>query len=209
MNYFELFTYIGFAPLFIFIIAIKSVAFWIACNSRNERQWNKRFYQCVEVFEDSPVDSSIVWSFLTDSNKFMNFNYRNKIKWVNFEQPLKLGSAVRIRIRKGYGFKGFLSCFDKESRIVFEYHVWPNATRYICEIEMIRLEGKTRYILRMKVKKLAVPLMKKLYPKIDERMKKLGSELLHNCLVICEKKSSEKDQKEPTIQNLGIPTPSL
>ena len=209
MNYFELFTYISFVPLFIFIITLNSVVFWFVCKSKNERQWNKRFYQCVEVFEDSPVDSSIVWYFLTDSNKFMNFNYRNKIKWVNFEQPLKLGSAVRIRIRKGYGFKGFLSCFDKESRIVFEYHVWPNATRYICEIEMIRLEGKTRYILRMKVKKLAVPLIKKLYPKIDERMKKLASELLHNCLVICEKKSSEKDQEEPTIQNLGISTPSL
>lgn len=193
MSYFELFTYIGFIPLFIFISSIQSVVFWIVCKSKNERQWNKRFYQCVEVFEDSPVDSSVVWSFLTDPNKFMNFNYRNKIKWVNFEQPLRLGSAVRIRIRKGYGFKGFLSCFEKESRIVFEYHVWPNATRYICEIEMIRLEGKTRYVLRMKVKKLAVPLIKKLYPRIDERMKKLGSDLLHNCLSICEKKISEKD----------------
>jgi Activator of Hsp90 ATPase homolog 1-like protein. len=194
MNYFELFTYIGLIPLFIFIISIQSVVFWIVCKSKNERKWNKRFYQCVEVFEDSPVDSPVVWSFLTDPNKFMNFNYRNKIKWVNFEQPLRLGSAVRIRIRKGYGFKGFLSCFEKESRIVFEYHVWPNATRYICEIEMIRLEGKTRYILRMKVKKIAVPLIKKLYPRIDERMKKLGSDLLHNCLKICEKNCSEENQ---------------
>ena len=209
MNYFELFTYVGFVSLFIFIISIQSVIFWIVCNSRNERKWNKRFYQCVEVFEDSPVDSSIVWSFLTDSNKFMNFNYRNKIKWVNFEQPLKLGSAVRIRIRQGYGFKRFLSCFEKESKIVFEYHVWPNATRYICEIEMIRLEGKIRYILRMKVKKLVVPLLKKLYPKIDERMKKLGSELLHNCLVICEKKSSGKVKEESTLEILGAPPPSL
>jgi hypothetical protein len=195
MNYFEIFTYIGFIPLFIFIISVKSVAFWIVCKSKNERQWNKRFYQCVEVFEDSPVDPSVVWSFLTDPNKFMNFNYRNKIKWVNFEQPLRLGSAVRIRIMKGYGFKGFLSCFEKESRIVFEYHVWPNATRYICEIEMIRLEGKTRYILRMKVKKLAIPLIKKLFPRIDERMKKLGSDLLHNCLKVCEKNFSEEHQQ--------------
>jgi hypothetical protein len=110
MSYFELFTYIGFFPLFIFIISVQSVVFWIICKSKNERQWNKRFYQCIEVFEDSSLDPSVVWSFLTDPNKFMNFNYRNKIKWVNFEQPLKLGSAVRIRIRKGYGFKGFLSC---------------------------------------------------------------------------------------------------
>jgi len=209
MNYFELFTYVGFVPLFIFIISVQSIVFWIVCKSKNERQWNKRFYQCVEVFEDSRVDSSVVWSFLTDPDKFMNFNYKNKIKWVNFEQPLKLGSAVRIRIRKGYGFKGFLSFFEPESKIVFEYHVWPNAARYICEIEMIRLEDKTRYILRMKVKKLLVPLIKKIYPRIDEKMKKLGSELLHNCLVICEKKSSKNDQQESTIQNLEIATPSL
>jgi len=209
VNYFELFTYIGFVPLFIFILAIQSLVFWIVCKSKNEKQWNKRFYQCVEVFEDFPLDASIVWSFLTDPNKFMNFNYRNKIKWVNFEQPLKLGSAVRIRIRKGYGFKGFLSCFDKESKIVFEYHVWPNATRYICEVEMIRLENKTRYVLRMKVKKIAVPLIKKLYPKNDEIMKKLCSELLHSCLLVCEKNSFEKDQEKQTIQNLKISTPSL
>ena len=209
MNYFDLFTYVGFIPLFILIISIQSLVFWIVCRSKNERQWNKRFYQCVEVFEDSCVNPSVVWSFLTDPDKFMNFNYRNKIKWVDFEQPLKLGSAVRIRIRKGYGFKGILSCFDKESKIVFEYHVWPNATRYICEVEMIRLEGKTRYVLRMKVKKLVVPLLKKLYPSIDERMKKLGAELLHSCLVICEKKSSEKDKEESTLQTLGAPTLSL
>ena len=66
MNYFELFTYVGFIPLFIFIISIQSVVFWIVCKSKNEKQWNKRFYQSVEVFEDSPVDSSVVWSFLTD-----------------------------------------------------------------------------------------------------------------------------------------------
>lgn len=192
MNYFNLFVYFGFVPLFIFVIAIQSLVFWIVCKSKNERQWNEKFYQCVEVFEDSQLDVSVVWSFLTDPDKFMNFNYRNKIKRVDFEQPLKLGSAVRIRIRKGYGFKGFLSCFDKDSKIVFEYHVWPNATRYIFEVEMLRLEGKTRYILRMKVKKLAIPLLKKLCPKISERMKKVGAELLHSCLVICEEKSSDQ-----------------
>jgi hypothetical protein len=58
MNYFELFTYIGFIPLFIFIISIQSIVFWIVCKSKNERQWNKRFYQCVEVFEDSHVERS-------------------------------------------------------------------------------------------------------------------------------------------------------
>ena len=181
----------------------------IVSRPKNEKQWNKKFYLYGEALEDSCLDPSVVWSFLTDSEKFMNFNYKNKIKGVEFEQPLKLGSAIRIRARTGYGFKGFLSFFDQESRVIFEYHAWPNASRYIFEIEMIRLGDKTRYILRMKVKKILAPLMKKIYPKIDEKMKNLCSELLHNCLVICEKKSSKKDPQESTIRNLGKTTPSL
>jgi hypothetical protein len=64
MSFFDFFSYFGLIPLFVLVVAIQSVVFWIVCKSKNEKQWNKRFYQCVEVFEDSRVDSSVVWSFL-------------------------------------------------------------------------------------------------------------------------------------------------
>ena len=55
MNYFELFTYIGFVPLLIFIIAVNSVVFLFICKSKNERQWNKRFYPEVPAGQFSRV----------------------------------------------------------------------------------------------------------------------------------------------------------
>jgi hypothetical protein len=193
MNYFYFFYF------FILFLLIRTVVFCIVSRNKKEKQWNKRFYNCVEVFEDSYVDPSIFWSFLTDSKKIMNFDYKNKVKWVVFEQPLKLGSIIKIRLRKRYGFKGCISFFSQESRIVFEYHVWPSETRYICEIEMIRLEDKIRYILRMKAKNLLVPLIvpliKRLWPKLDVKMKSMISEILHNCLEIC-----KKNQQDLTMQ---------
>lgn len=98
MDFFEIWARFGFIPLFILIIAIQSIVFWFVCNFKNEKQWNNRFYQRVEVFEDSQVKPSVAWSFLTDPNKFMHLNYKNKIKWVNFEQPMNLGSAVRMSL---------------------------------------------------------------------------------------------------------------
>lgn len=202
-------SYFFFFPVFIFLIAVQSIVFLFVSRSRKEKQWNKRFYFATEAFEDSKVPPSVVWSFLTDSEKFMNLNYKNKIKWVKFEQPLKLGSSIRIRIRKGYVLKGFLSFFEQESRIVFEYHVWPNSTRYIYEIEMIPLKNETRYILRIKTKKLIAPLVKKLYPRLDEKVFNLISATLRSCLAICEKNHSEKKPQELSAQifkepNFGI-----
>ena len=193
VRFFDFIIHSWMLQLFVCFYAIKAFVFWIISKPRNEKKWNKIFYQAVEVSEDSHLDPSFVWSFLIDPKKFMNFNYKNKIKWIKFDQPLKLGSEVKIRIRKGSVFKGFISFFDPESRIVFEYHVFPNATRFICDIEMIQLENKTRYILRMKGKKLLIPLVKKLYPKLSERMANFSLGMLRKSLKICEDIASEQD----------------
>ncbi|MBX9839318.1 MAG: hypothetical protein K2X69_13515, partial [Silvanigrellaceae bacterium] len=198
------FSHFWFILFFVFIIFIQTIIFWIVSRKRPEKKWDKKFYQCIEVFEDSPLDPSLAWSLLTDPEKFMHFNSKNKVKWIKCEQPLKLGSMVKIRIRKGSIFKGFLSCFNQESRIIFEYHVWPNATRFICELEMVRLENKTRYILRMKVKNLMVPLLKKLYPRLDEKMTNTGSRILRNFLATCERMDFENHPKKSIFETSEV-----
>lgn len=186
--------------VFILGISLRSVVFFIVSRRKIEKQWNKIFYNCLEVFEDSHIDPVVFCSFLTDPCKIMNFNYKNKIKSIEFKEPLISGSSIEIKIRKRYSFKGVVSYFNPESKIVFEYHIWPNATRYICELEMIRLENKTRYILRMKAKNilvpLLVPLIKRIFRSTNEKISNGISEILHNSLVVCEKSLSEKNQSK-------------
>jgi len=184
---------------FILIIMFRSGIFFIATRKKKETKWNEKFYNSIEIFEDSELDPSIFWSFLTDPKKAMNFNYKNKLKSISFEQPLKLGSMVKIRVRRSLSsLKGYISVFSQGSKIAIEYHAWPQATRYICEIEIMPLESKTRYILRLKAKHLFVPLivpiLKKLIPILYRKANNIISDVFHNCLLICQK-SSEEDQK--------------
>ena len=93
-----LFLYIFF--VFILGIFLKSIAFFIVSRSRKERKWSEKFYNCIEVCEDSHIDPAIFCSFLTDSGKIMQLNYKNKIKSIEFKEPLESGSMIKIKIRK-------------------------------------------------------------------------------------------------------------
>jgi len=185
VNFFAFGSYFGFIKLLAIFISIQIIIFWVISRIKNERKWNKIFYHSIEAFEDSYIPPEDSWSYLIDPNKFMNFDYKNKLKWIKFDQPLKLNSKVKIKVRYGSILRGYITAFEPNKKLCFEYFAFPSATRYFWEIEMVTLEDKTRYILRIKIKKLLVPLINKLFPKLSEKMKNLASNILHNSIKTC------------------------
>lgn len=189
-----------FCLMFVLGFFIRSVFFFIVTRRRKEKKWSDKFYNKIEVFEDSHVDPSVFFSFLTNPHKIKDFDYKNKIKSIVFNNPMKVDSEIKIKPRKMYACKGVVSHLTPESNIVFEYHVWPNATRYIVELEIVKIENKTRYIFRMKAKNLLVPILipltNKIFRRINERISNGMLELLRNCLLVCENSLKEMDQKK-------------
>jgi len=193
MFIFDFIYHLGFIKLFLIVFSIQCITFWIASRFRNDRKWHKAFYQTVEVFVDSPTSSEHVWSYLTNQTKLMKFNLNNRLGWIKFDQPLQLNSKVKVKVRRGSILRGFITDFKPLQKLRFEYFAFPSPTRYIWEIEMINIGDKNRYILRVKVKKLLIPLLNKLFPKLTGRMEKMLLNVLNNCIKTCEQTFSSED----------------
>lgn len=188
---------IGYIFIFIVVILFKSVLFLFLSHPRKEKKWMDIFYHKIEVFEDSSIEPKIVWSIITDPSLLINLDYKNRINWIKMDTPLNNGKIIKLRLKKSPLIKGFISCFEPLTKIVFEYHVWPNLTRYIYEVSTIQLpNGTYRYFLRIKVKKVITPLIKLIFPNLTEKVTKKALESLQKRLGICHEIASNKLSKD-------------